>query len=188
MFVDEKTVASSDPALLAHTMNVANACIHAARQSYGVLIQRWLNGDFHVFDYFYVQYPFSAAVILAIAGNLGRESSREENDEFNLAAEFLQQLAQGGNFPVMDFYSHVQEIQSTLNMLPSDTSLQTALYRSEDIRPESYNSRPWPCENDLAVPWASNAGPDAPAVDDVLLDPSFIDDWMYEDAVEKLSW
>ncbi|KAK7227786.1 hypothetical protein V2G26_015789 [Clonostachys chloroleuca] len=139
-------------------MNVANACIHAARQSYGVLIQRWLNGDFHVFDYFYVQYPFSAAVILAIAGNLGRESSREENDEFNLAAEFLQQLAQGGNFPAMDFYSHVQEIQSTLNMLPSDTSLQL------------------------------NAGRDATAVDDVLLDPSFIDDWTYEDPVEKLSW
>jgi hypothetical protein len=186
--VGEKTMAISDPSLQAHIIDVANACIHTARQSCGVLTQCWLNGYFHVFDYFYVQQPFSAAFILAIAGNLGRESSQDEIDELNLAAEFLQQLAQGGNFAAMIFYSHIQEIQSTLNMLPSDNSLQTALPRSEDLRTESYNSRPWPCENALAAPLASNAGRDAPAVDDVPLDLSFIDDWIHEDALEKVSW
>ncbi|CAH0052173.1 unnamed protein product, partial [Clonostachys solani] len=117
--IDERSSTGTELPIPDQTQSIVEACIGAARQSCDLLSQCWVNGEFHIFDYFHVQHLFSAAVILAIAGALGRETSQEEIDEFNLAAGFLQQLEQNGNYAAMEFYAHVQEIQSTLRMLRS---------------------------------------------------------------------
>ncbi|KAK9233971.1 hypothetical protein V1525DRAFT_102792 [Lipomyces kononenkoae] len=44
---------------------IADACIRCARQSSPLLTESWINGAFHVVDYFYTQHLFSATTRLA---------------------------------------------------------------------------------------------------------------------------
>ncbi|VUC23437.1 unnamed protein product [Clonostachys rosea] len=185
--IGERSATGTEFPIPEQTRDVAEACISAARQSCHLLSQCWINGDFHIFDYFYVQHLFSAAVILAIAGALGRETSQEETDEFNLAAGFLQQLEQNGNYAAMEFYAHIQEIQSTLGMLRSTPSLSTSLEGVISHHPIS-STQYSPGEKRWAIGSQADTRRDLQTTDETTLDLSFIDDWIYEDALEKLCW
>uniref|UniRef100_A0A0B7KI93 Zn(2)-C6 fungal-type domain-containing protein n=1 Tax=Bionectria ochroleuca TaxID=29856 RepID=A0A0B7KI93_BIOOC len=185
--IDERSSTGTELPIPDQTQCIIDACISAARQSCDLLSQCWVNGEFHIFDYFYVQHLFSAAVILAIAGALGRDTSQEEIDEFNLAAGFLQQLEQNGNHAAMEFYAHIQEIHSTLRKLRSTSSLSTS---PENALPHyaSSSAQFVPGEKRLAVGSLADFGHDLQTTDETVLDVSFIDDWIYEDALEKLCW
>lgn len=173
-----------------HARDVADACIDSARQSCQLLSQCWVNGNFHVFDFFYVQHLFSAAVILAIAGTLGRETSDDENDEFNLAATFLQQLEQNKNPAAMEFHSHVAGIQTILKSLHSENDASITTDAPE--APPSYSSaatlQPPYGDRQLTMAGPNDAGNGLHAVDDLPLDLSFLDDWIYDNALEQLCW
>lgn len=145
-----------------------------------------MNGDFHVFNYSYVQHLFSAAVILAIAGALGRETSQNDNDEFNLAAGFLQQLEQNGHFAAMEFYSHIKEIRFTLERLHS---IGGSLLSSENSGPQpSVQASQLTFSDQTLTVTSSYDDHGLQFVDDLPLDLSFLDDWIYENALQQLCW
>ncbi|CAH0022175.1 unnamed protein product [Clonostachys rhizophaga] len=185
--IDERPSTGTELPISDQTQCTVDACISAARQSCDLLSQCWVNGDFHIFDYFYVQHLFSAAVILAIAGALNRKTSQEEMEEFNLAAGFLQQLEQNGNHAAMEFHAHIQEIHSTLRKLQPANSLSTSPEILVPHHPIS-SAQSVLGEKRLAVGSLADSRHDLQAADDMALDLSFIDDWIYEDALEKLCW
>ncbi|KAJ3461165.1 hypothetical protein MRS44_009718 [Fusarium solani] len=177
---------TADTSLPGHALEIADACIHSARQSFQLLSQCWVNGDFHVFNYSYVQHLFSAAVILAIAGALGRETSQNDNDEFDLASGFLQQLEQNGHFAAMEFYSHIKEIRSTLERMRStDGSLLTSENSGSQPSVQTFQST---FSDQTMAATSHDDGHGLQFVDDLPLDLSFLDDWIYENALQQLCW
>jgi hypothetical protein len=166
---------------------VADACVSTARQSYQLLLQSWVNGEFHIFDYSYVQHLFSAAVILAIASTFRQDTSTNDTDEFNIAAGFLEQLEQNGNPAAMEFYSHIKEIQITLetwrsvhcqpNTLPASQDLGTAetLQSAMTIQP-------------LGMSVLQNREHGIHASDGSPLNLSFLDNWIYDNALQQIRW
>ena len=169
---------------------MADACVRSARLSCQLLSQCWVNGEFHIFDYFYVQHLFSAAVILAIAGTLGRETSQDDNDAFNLAAGFLQQLEQHGNPAAMEFYSHIKGIQSTLATLRSAGCPPNALITPRDAGSQQSLQplEPSLSDSSLAAAGPNDVGNSSQLVDELPLDLSCLDDWIYDNAFEQLCW
>ncbi|KAH6869435.1 fungal-specific transcription factor domain-containing protein [Thelonectria olida] len=101
---------------------IADACCRAARHSCSLLEECWINGTFHVFDYFYTQYLFSAATVLAISSLLGQADSHSDAEGFENAMNFLEQLQQSGNFAANEFCSHVNGIKNLLQCLSSPDS------------------------------------------------------------------
>ncbi|RSL59948.1 hypothetical protein CEP54_007027 [Fusarium duplospermum] len=184
--IEANTATISDSSLPGHALEIADACIRSARQSCQLLSQCWVNGDFHVFNYSYVQHLFSAAVILAIAGALGRKTSQNDNDEFNLAAGFLQQLRQNGHFAAMEFCSHIKEIRSTLERL---RSTDAPLVTSENSGPQPSVQTFQSTFSDQTMSASGSHDDDGlQFVDDLPLDLSFLDDWIYENALQQLCW
>ncbi|KAI8714938.1 Fungal-trans domain-containing protein [Fusarium sp. LHS14.1] len=183
--IEGSVASAADGSLPGHTLEVAEACIRSARQSYQLLSQSWVSGDSHIFNYSYVQHLFSAAVILAIAGALGRETSQNDNDEFNLASGFLQQLERNGHFAAMEFYSHIKEIRSTLERLRSiDGSLLPSENPGSQHSVQASKSR----FSDQTLTVTSSYDHGLHFVDDLPLDLSFLDDWIYENVLQQLCW
>ena len=184
--IEGSVATTADSSLPGHALEIADACIHSARQSFQLLSQCWVNGDFHVFNYSYVQHLFSAAVILAVAGTLDRETSQSDNDEFNLASGFLQQLEQNGHFAAMEFYSHIKEIRSTLERLHSTRgSLLTSENSGSQPSVQTFQST---FSDQTMAATSHEDGHGLQFVDDLPLDLSFLDDWIYENALQQLCW
>ncbi|KAI5459024.1 fungal-specific transcription factor domain-containing protein [Mariannaea sp. PMI_226] len=187
--VGEVITTSTDRALPDHARDIADACIRSARQSCRLLSQSWINGDFGIFDYSYVQYLFSAAIILAIAGTLGRETSQGDIDEFNLAAGFLQQLEKNGNLAAMEFCSHIEETKLTLEALRSANYPQRRLSTSNNVGPQPSES----LHSSFIDQSSSIAGSNEIRhvlhnADGSPLSLSFLDDWIYDNALQQLCW
>jgi len=177
---------ATDDTLLQHTQAIADTCVRAARESLQLLSQCWIGGGFHDFNYSYVQYLFSAAVILAIASTL--ETSQDDNDEFNLAASFLHQLERNGNFAAMEFHSHVKETQRVLEQFPFGNRQSGASLAAEN--PGWQPAAPIPSGNDDHTA-AGDVGSAVGGHDletGLPMDLSFLDDWIYENALEQLCW
>lgn len=88
---------------------VADACIRSARHSCTLLTECWLNGSFHVYDFFYTQYLFSASTVLALSAMMNRrDESHDDLGGFTTATSFLDQLKCSGNFAAKEFHSHAQ--------------------------------------------------------------------------------
>lgn len=184
--IEGSVATTADSSLPGHALEIADACIHSARQSFQLLSQFWVNGDFHVFNYSYVQHLFSAAVILAVAGTLDRETSQNDNDEFNLASGFLQQLEQNGHFAAMEFSSHIKEIRSTLERLHSTHgSLLTSENSGSQPSVQTFQST---FRDQTMAATSHEDGHGLQFVDDLPLDLSFLDDWIYENALQQLCW
>ncbi|KAH7203100.1 fungal-specific transcription factor domain-containing protein [Fusarium redolens] len=185
--VDEVTTASKDNSLPDAARDVANACISTARQSCQLLLRCWVNGEFHIFDYSYVQHLFSATVILAIASTLGLDTSTNDRDEFDITAGFLQQLEQNGNPAAMEFYSHIKEIQITLETWRSTYCQPNALPTTQDLgSAEIFQSAM--ANQPLEAPVLHNTELGIHAADGSPLNLSFLDDWIYDNALQQICW
>ncbi|XEV04608.1 hypothetical protein FSHL1_009895 [Fusarium sambucinum] len=181
------TTGSRDNTLPDAARDVADACVKTARESYQLLLQCWINGEFHVFDYSYVQHLFSVAVILAISSNLGRDTSTNDRDEFNIAAGFLQQLEQNGNPAAMEFYSHIKEIQITLETCRPTSHQPNALHTSEDHgSTETFHSVMITQPSGVADAQDTENCMDAAEVSPLNL--SFLDNWIYDNALQQICW
>lgn len=90
---------------------LSDACVRCARHSYQILTESWIGGTFMMFDYFYTQYLFTAATILAISGLLDEKDSEADKEAFDTAAQFLSQLQDNGNFVAAEFKQHTDAIE-----------------------------------------------------------------------------
>lgn len=90
---------------------LSDACIRCARHSYQILADSWISGTFMMFDYFYTQYLFTAATILAISSLLNGKDSQSDRELFDTAAQFLSQLKESGNFVAAEFKQHVDAME-----------------------------------------------------------------------------
>lgn len=116
----------------ASATTLSDACVRCARHSYQILTDSWINGTFMMFDYFYTQYLFSVATILAISSLLNENDSQNDRELFDTAVQFLSQLKDNGNFVAAEFKQHVdamenlfQSVESRMQRIrPNNTSIQ----------------------------------------------------------------
>ncbi|TEA17097.1 putative transcriptional regulatory protein [Colletotrichum sidae] len=109
------TSATPEPQIPATAMTLAEACIRCARHSCRLLADSWIDGSFFTFDYFYTQYLFSAATILAIASLLGGKESHNDRGQFEQAALFLSQLKDNGNYAAEEFCRHIEAMKVVMD-------------------------------------------------------------------------
>lgn len=91
------------------TSALAEACIHAARSSNGLLTQLWVDGGIATFGYFDSQYLFSSTIILMMA--LVLRKNEGDRDAIETASDILQSMVEDGNLPAAVFYQHLLEIR-----------------------------------------------------------------------------
>ncbi|KAL4811618.1 fungal-specific transcription factor domain-containing protein [Aspergillus spinulosporus] len=89
---------------------LSETCIRCARHSCNLLSDSWTNGSFMVFDFFYTQYLFSAATILAISTLIYGKDRRSDEEQFEVAVSFLLQLRDNGNYAAAEFHRHIEGI------------------------------------------------------------------------------
>ncbi|EED18596.1 C6 transcription factor, putative [Talaromyces stipitatus ATCC 10500] len=96
------------------TMALADACIHAARSSNGLLTQLWIDGGMAIFGYFDSHYLFSSTIILMMSSILGTHNSDADREAADTASDIMESLVKDGNLPAAGFYEHFLEIRKTL--------------------------------------------------------------------------
>ncbi|KAI1028283.1 hypothetical protein LB503_002780 [Fusarium chuoi] len=185
--VDEAVAASRGNPLPDAAREAADACVSTARKSCQLLLRSWINGEFHTFDYSYVQHLFSAAVILAIASTLGQDTSKNDREEFDIVAGFLQQLEENGNPAAMEFYAHIKEIQVVLEAWGSTSCQPNDLPTSGDLGSLEV-FQPAMANQPLEVPVLHNTEHGPQAADGSPLNLSFLDDWIYDNAFQHICW
>ncbi|KAH7009938.1 fungal-specific transcription factor domain-containing protein [Ilyonectria destructans] len=104
----------SEPQVPASAMTLAEACVRCARHSCRLLIECWIDGSFATFDYFYTQYLFSAATVLAISSLLDGKDCRNDREQFESSVQFLEQLRETGNFAAGEFCQHTDAMKVTM--------------------------------------------------------------------------
>ncbi|KAF5604817.1 positive activator of transcription [Fusarium pseudocircinatum] len=87
----------TEPQIPVSAMTLSEACIRCARHSCRLLIDCWIDGSFATFDYFYTQYLFSSATVLAISSLIDGKECRSDKEQFESAAQFLHQLKENDN-------------------------------------------------------------------------------------------
>jgi proline utilization trans-activator len=105
---------------------IAQTCVQCARHSFRLLSEAWVQGKFAVFDYFYTQYLFSAATILALSALFDGKICRIDLDDFDTASDILSQLSLNGNFGAREFCLHISAIK--LSMEASSLIAREDLY------------------------------------------------------------
>ncbi|KAG5661749.1 hypothetical protein KAF25_003988 [Fusarium avenaceum] len=186
---NKATTTSTDSRPPEEVSNVADVCIGAARQSCRILLRSWVNGEFHIFDYSYVRYLFSSAIILAISSTLDREISPNDKDEFNLAIGFLQQLEQNGNPAAMEFYSHIDETRNILETrLSVDDCLNTPPTCEDGASQLPTQTFPPSLDDQSLTTAIGSTISGSYEIDQTPLTVSFLDDWIYDNALQQLRW
>ncbi|OPB43524.1 Zn2Cys6 transcription factor [Trichoderma guizhouense] len=100
-----------EPDIPGSASTLSEACVRCARHSYQILTDSWINGRFMMFDYFYTQYLFTSATILAISSLLNQNGSQSDGELFDTAVQFLSQLKENGNFVAAEFKQHVDAMK-----------------------------------------------------------------------------
>lgn len=77
---------------------LADACIHAAQHSHALIIREWIIGSLPVFGYFYAQYLFSAALVLAMSILKCPENAASDTESYETAVQVLYSMRDIGNF------------------------------------------------------------------------------------------
>jgi proline utilization trans-activator len=103
---------------------LSNACVQCARYSFQILTDAWLRGTFMTFDYFYTQYLFSAATVLAISSLFDDQDGRADRDSFDTAVQFVTQLRDSGNFAAAEFGQHMDAMTSLFASVQARTQSQ----------------------------------------------------------------
>lgn len=106
-------------------MTLAETCIQCSRHSYRLLSEAWIHGSFVIFDYFYTQYLFSAAINLALSSLLGSAQSQTDGDNFNTAVDIIRQLSLSGNFAAKEFGEHLHAIEESMERVRNNNPTQS---------------------------------------------------------------
>ncbi|KAI8722716.1 Zn(2)-C6 fungal-type domain-containing protein [Fusarium sp. LHS14.1] len=106
-----ETQPRTEPQIPASAVTLSEACVRCARHSCRLLIECWIDGSFATFDYFYTQYLFAAATVLAISSLLDGKECRSDKEQFESAAQFLAQLKENGNFAAEEFCRHLDAMK-----------------------------------------------------------------------------
>ncbi|KAF5538965.1 positive activator of transcription [Fusarium phyllophilum] len=112
----------TEPQIPVSAMTLSEACIRCARHSCRLLIDCWIDGSFATFDYFYTQYLFSSATVLAISSLIDGKECRSDKEQFESAAQFLHQLKENGNFAAEEFCRHVDAMKLSSFLLTNLTT------------------------------------------------------------------
>jgi proline utilization trans-activator len=104
---------------------IAQTCVQCSRHSFRLLSELWIEGGFAIFDYFYTQYLFSAATILAVSALSDIGAERNDADDFETAIQMLSQLAQSGNTGAKEFCLHIDAIK--ISMATTSSSVREDL-------------------------------------------------------------
>ncbi|KAI9926701.1 hypothetical protein MW887_003794 [Aspergillus wentii] len=95
-------------------LTLGEACIHAARHSYTIILSKWIKGSLPVFGYFHAHYLFSSALVLAMSsfvpiGNPGDLGS------FTTALEVLRSMSENGNLAASEFFHNLEQVKICLD-------------------------------------------------------------------------
>nr|XP_036587178.1 C6 transcription factor [Colletotrichum truncatum]KAF6797909.1 C6 transcription factor [Colletotrichum truncatum] len=189
------TSSTPEPQIPATAMTLAEACIRCARHSCRLLTECWIDGSFATFDYFYTQYLFSAATILAVSSLLNGKDSHNDREQFEEAAQFLSQLRDNGNFAAGEFCQHIDAMKAMMAAanarrggypVAGDTS--TLLNEAAATFGDAINiGQPFTTQNTTAGMAIAE-----PSLQELLaqpiLDLQFIDASIYNDGAQGLYW
>jgi proline utilization trans-activator len=161
-------------------MTLSEACVRCARHSCRLLIECWIDGSFATFDYFYTQYLFAAATVLAISSLIDGKESRSDKEQFESAAQFLAQLKENGNFAAEEFCRHIDAMKVCMATRQGQFAPDAVMQQFEGIDVGGFSN-----------PTAGMALSE-PSLQELLsqpvLDLQFIDASMYHDGAQGLYW
>ena len=150
-----------------------------------------------IFDYFYTQYLFSAATVLGISTLLDSKERQSDEEQFEVATDFLLQLRNSGNYAAVEFYQH---IEAALNLMetaksrlgvrdwpatgiPQDSTDMARLNRITSLDETAYGVGDFMTAGTaLSEPFLQEL------LDQPLPDLQFIDSSMYLDDQQGLYW
>lgn len=95
-------------------LTLAEACIHAAQHSHSLIIERWISGSLPVLGYFYAQYLFSAALVLAMSSLISSKKTSNDMESFETASQVLHYMSSNGNFAAAEFVQNLEEVKRCL--------------------------------------------------------------------------
>lgn len=95
-------------------MALADACIHAARSSNGLLTQLWIDAGMAIYGYFDAHYLFSSTIILMMSSILGTNNSDADREAVDTASDIMESIVKDGNLPAAGFYEHFLEIRKVI--------------------------------------------------------------------------
>ncbi|KLP08481.1 hypothetical protein CEK26_009392 [Fusarium fujikuroi] len=168
----------TEPQIPVSAMTLSEACIRCARHSCRLLIDCWIDGSFATFDYFYTQYLFSSATVLAISSLIDGKECRSDKEQFESAAQFLHQLKENGNFAAEEFCRHVDAMKVCMRALEARRGQfvvqDTGLLGLDVLNPTAGMALSEPSLQEL--------------LSQPVLDLQFIDASMYQDGAQGLYW
>ncbi|KAM0490622.1 hypothetical protein ACHAP8_011392 [Fusarium lateritium] len=170
----------TEPQIPVSAMTLSEACVRCARHSCRLLIECWIDGSFATFDYFYTQYLFAAATVLAISSLIDGKESRSDKEQFESAAQFLAQLKENGNFAAEEFCRHIDAMKVCMATRQGQFAPDAVIQQFEGIDVGGFSN-----------PTAGMALSE-PSLQELLsqpvLDLQFIDASMYQDGAQGLYW
>ncbi|RSL56435.1 hypothetical protein CEP54_008854 [Fusarium duplospermum] len=183
-----ETQPRTEPQIPASAVTLSEACVRCARHSCRLLIDCWIDGSFATFDYFYTQYLFAAATVLAISSLLDGKECRSDKEQFESAAQFLAQLKENGNFAAEEFCRHLDAMKVCMAAVQSRRGDFTPLPDANLIQLDGIDvSQALAGANPTAGMALSE-----PSLQELLsqpvLDLQFIDASMYHDGSQGLYW
>jgi proline utilization trans-activator len=136
-------------------MALADACIHAARSSNGLLTQLWIDGGMAIFGYFDSHYLFSSTIILMMSSILGTTNSDADREAVDTATDIMDSLVKDGNLPAAGFYQHFLEMRKVLLEFMERGSHQPG--QTMEQQTTSFGTNP--ASGDVRLDGAVGAGP-----------------------------
>ncbi|KAL4901872.1 hypothetical protein BDW74DRAFT_169845 [Aspergillus multicolor] len=95
---------------------LGEACIHAARHSYSIILTKWINGSLPVFGYFHAHYLFSASLVLAMSAFVPLPlGSPADLNAFETGLEVLASMSENGNLAASEFYHNLERVRGCLD-------------------------------------------------------------------------
>ncbi|OHE98296.1 fungal specific transcription factor domain-containing protein [Colletotrichum orchidophilum] len=183
------------PRVPATAMTLAETCIRCARHTCRLLTECWIDGSFATFDYFYTQYLFSAATILAASSLLSGKESHNDREQFEEAAQFLSQLKDNGNYAAEEFCHHIDAMKATMaaahvrrgDFVVAEYSTAMLNDASTTFTDAVNLNQPFAAQNTTAG-MALNEPSLQELLAQPLLDLQFIDASIYNDGAQGLYW
>ncbi|KZL63284.1 c6 transcription factor, partial [Colletotrichum incanum] len=184
-----------EPQIPATAMTLAETCIRCARHSCRLLTECWIDGSFATFDYFYTQYLFSAATVLAVSSLLNGKESHNDREQFEEAAQFLSQLKDNGNFAAEEFCQHIDAMKRTMAAAQARRGGYATAGDTSAVMPYAASTftdavtlgQPFQAQNTTA-----GMALNEPSLQELLaqpiLDLQFIDASIYNDGAQGLYW
>ncbi|KAA8649908.1 transcription factor domain-containing protein [Aspergillus tanneri] len=135
-------------------LTLGEACIHAARHSYSIILTKWINASLPVFGYFHAHYLFSLALVLAMASFLPI-GSPSDLGAFETSVEVLRYMSENGNLAAAEFYMNLEQVKECLDRYRgmTTTNPHTSTSNPTHARIPSVESTPIPAvSTGTAVP------------------------------------